>query len=209
MKTRGKKNEKQEDNMKGKTTAPVPSLEKGEKMDDEILTSPALEVTSPPTKQARGGKTGTKNPDTVPAKKRKMISKKANHSSSSEDESSTSTKDSPTSSLEEERRKRRCTMVFDEDECICYPATGNNDPILASNAVISIDGTTSDGGYIFKFQNKDGQMFRMKLFTPDMGDTKALIKKIQAHVCSIWHPVALPQRFGRWRQKSSDWFIYA
>ena len=72
-------------------------------------------------------------------------------------------------------------MVVDKDDCICYPATGNNAQILAMNGTISVDGTTADGGFIFKFEDKNGRMFRKKLFTPDLGDTKSLIKKINAH----------------------------
>ena len=195
MKTRGKRTDpqdgKQVNTSKDAKATPDPTVQSEDDITDKVLKSPAsvlvTEEASSSPQQDRAAGTSTSNrqklQNTGPPKRRKVIGIEATNSSSSDDESSTSARDSPTPSSQEERRKKRkCTMVFDEDECVCYPASGNKVPILAVNAVISIDGTTSDGGYIFKFLNKDGPMFRMKLFTPDMGDTKALIKKIQAHV---------------------------
>ena len=115
-------------------------------------------------------------------KKKRLDASSSEEDDLSFDESSQSPKnDDGQSSMDERRRKRKCTMVVDKDECICYPATGNIVQILAMNGTISMDGTTLDGGFVFKFEDKNGRMFRKKLFTPDLGDSKALIKKINAH----------------------------
>ena len=65
-------------------------------------------------------------------------------------------------------------MVVDKDD-------GNNAQILPLNGKINVDGTTADGGFIFKFDNKNSHMFRTILSTPDLGDTNSQIKKINAY----------------------------
>ena len=183
---------RKQDQDKHQEVVPCASAEEPQANSNES-TSQARDVTpvqpptlSPPTQELSQSQPTSSTRSSVQKKKKSRLAaiSSEEEDTSTDKESSTSEsppKDSEQSSMDERRRKRKCTMVVDKDDCICYPATGNNAQILAMNGTISVDGTTADGGFIFKFENKNSRMFRKKLFTPDLGDTKSLIKKINAH----------------------------